>query len=383
VKIQPRLQVDGELAGEISPASDAPLVRVVIPAFGTTDKIAEVVAAALASRGLFELEVVVVDDGNNVDLQQALCGLCVSIVGTGGSGSAAIARNTGASGFHGDFIVFIDSDVVVDEWCIDHLLRPMRGHRAEATVGNYSKNVAGLPFASQYKQLYVSMVYERRSGYLRNEFWTATGAIDTAVFHCIGGFNQRFRGAGGEDTELGARLTNQGYRVLAVPEALGDHHHRMSMKQLLLNDWRKGLLAMGCFFESEGAITNNRHATRRDILSVGIADLAVVLLLLSPLLYGFLGRPMVLALLLAVMSYIGFRADILRAFSSQGISFVVRAFGVMFLLDLTRSACFAAGVGLRIRAHGAKSSQPSGSEAAAHRSADDPSHPTHIAASEN
>jgi glycosyltransferase involved in cell wall biosynthesis len=335
-----------------SPASKPPaLVRIVIPAFRATDKIRDTVVAVLKSRGSLQLEVVVVDDGDNVNLEKALSGLPVSIMSTGGSGSAAFARNAGAGGFDGAYIVFVDSDVSVSEFCIDCLLRPMRNNQADATVGNYSKNVAGLPFASRYKQLYISRVYERRAGYLTNEFWTAAGAIDAAVFRRLNGFDSCFKGAGGEDTELGVRLTSNGYRVMAVPEALSDHRHAITFGQLLKNDWRKGMLTMGCFFHSEGTMVHNRHATRRDIIAVGLADFALAISIVAPVLHGFVGRPLALTLIFALLGYVTFRADILRVFLSQGILFVVRAFGVMFLLDLMRSACFAAGIGLRLRTH--------------------------------
>ncbi len=356
MEVPPHLQLKIREADRYpSPASKLPpLVRVVIPTFRATDKIRDTVIAVLQSRGDLQLEVVVVDDGDNVGLERALSGLPVSIISTGGSGSAAFARNAGAGGFDGAYIVFVDSDVSVSEFCIDYLLRPLRCNQADATVGNYSKNVAGLPFASRYKQLYISRVYERRAGYLTNEFWTAAGAIEAAVFRRLNGFDSCFKGAGGEDTELGVRLTSNGYRIMAVPEALGDHRHTITFGQLLRNDWRKGMLTMGCFFHGEGAMFRNRHATRRDIIAVGLADLALAIIIVAPVVHSFVGRQLDSTLILALLGYLTFRADILRVFVSQGILFAVRAFGVMFLLDLMRSACFAAGIGLRLRAHVAK-----------------------------
>ncbi len=101
----------------------------------------------------------------------------------------------------------------------------------------------------------------------------------------------------------------------------------------------------------KGAIFHNRHATRRDIIAVGLADFALAILIVVPVLHSFVGRPLALMWTFALLGYVIFRADILRVFLSQGILFVVRAFGVMFLLDLMRSACFAAGIGLRWTTH--------------------------------
>jgi glycosyltransferase involved in cell wall biosynthesis len=327
----------------------APLVRVVIPAFRSTYMIRDVVAAALRSQGHFNLQIVVVDDGDNGNLQQLLSGMAVTIVCTGGSGSAAIARNHGTQGFEGEHLVFIDADVLIDQSCIEILIEPLRNGRADATVGNYSQNVSGLPFAARYKQLYISKIYQRRAGYLLNEFWTAIGAIDARIFRGLKGFDSSFTGAGGEDTELGRRLTQNGFRTLAVPEALGDHRHSLSLPQLLRNDWRKGMLAMGNYYESEGSLSHNRHATRRDMLAAGIASLTLALTL-SP----FFGYPLVstcIVIGLFVCCYLASRADILRTFSSQGPWFVVRASALVFGLDVMRSACFATGTGHRMISH--------------------------------
>ncbi|AXC13524.1 glycosyl transferase [Acidisarcina polymorpha] len=282
------------------------------------------------------------DDGGNDDLEEILSGLPAAILSTGGSGSAAVARNRGAEDFTGSFLVFIDADVLVDSRCIETLIEPLCSSSAEATVGNYSRNVRDLPFAARYKQLYISKIYQRRAGYLQNEFWTAIGAIDACVFRRMVGFDPRFKGAGGEDTDLGRRLTESGFRVLAVPAALGDHRHLLSLWQLLKNDWRKGLLAMENHFESDGSLSENRHATGRDMLAVGSATMLIAALLAMPFAFAPMHESIIFSLLAAL--YLSTRADVLRVFSSQGVSFVFPACGLMFLLDATRSGCFITGI---------------------------------------
>ena len=64
-----------------------------------------------------------------------------------------------------------------------------------------------MPFAQRYKSLYLNRVYSRRIGYIRNEYWTAFGAVKTEVFRRLGGFAPSFGSCLGEDTELGQRLT--------------------------------------------------------------------------------------------------------------------------------------------------------------------------------
>lgn len=334
-------QVSGTLRDETAPIeqSQSP-IRVVIPAYWSSNTIRDVVSATLRSRTNLSLQVVVVDDGGNGDLELLLSGMAVRIVSTGGCGSAAVARNVGAEGFTGRFLVFIDADVLVHELCVETLLEPLRSGRADATVGNYSRSVAGLPFAARYKQLYISKIYQRREGYLQNEFWAAVGAIDARVFRDLNGFDSGFTGAAGEDTDLGRRLTEGNFRTLAVPEALGDHRHFLSLMQLIRNDWRKGLSAMSNYFQSEGSLSDNRHATRRDMLAAGIATMALAFTV-APV-FGYPITRTLIALGILAIGYMASRADVLRVFFSQGALFAAGACVLMPWLDLMRSACVVA-----------------------------------------
>jgi Glycosyltransferase like family 2 len=287
-----------------------------------------------------------VDDGDNGDLHQILRGLPAEIIPTGGTGSAAVARNPGALDFEGDFLVFVDSDVMVDRFCIAKLLEPLKNRQAEATVGNYSQDVAGATFASRYKQLYISRIYGRRSGYLQNDYWTAAAAINAQVFRSLNGFDTGFPGACGEDGELGGRLTQGGYRIQAVSGAIANHRNNLSLWQLLRNDWRKGLIAMRNYLHFDGSISDNRHATPRDVFAVLVAVAAV---LLPPFAFR-LGYPVAVASAaeaVLVAGYLTARADLLRVFASQGAWFLVRASCLMCVLDLVRLTCVGAGLGLR------------------------------------
>jgi GT2 family glycosyltransferase len=320
-------------------------VRIVIPAYRARESIRDCVTAVSVAARHIDHEIVVVDDGGNSDLRLCLAGLPAAVVCTGGSGSAARARNRGARGFDGRVLVFIDADVIVDRDCLQRLLAPIRDGRAEATIGNYAKNVSGLDFAASYKQLYTSRIYDRRHGYVRNDFWTAISAIDAAAFRSAGEFDASFRGANGEDADLGRRLTRRNQRVLAVPEALGQHRHPQTLRKIFENDWRKGVLAMRHGLRADVALSDNRHATRRDVsavlLALGLAGLPAVALLGGPWGALVVATPTFAAYLLA-------RSDLLACFAAQGLTFLLRAVPLMLALDMLRAACAASGVLLRL-----------------------------------
>jgi glycosyltransferase involved in cell wall biosynthesis len=317
-------------------------VRVVIPAFCAEATIRQAVAAILQSRTDFDFSTVVVDDGGNNDLPGLLSDLQVEVVATGGTGSAAAARNAGARDFEGKFLVFVDADVIVEPNCLARLLAPLFSDLAEASVGNYSTAGGPFEFTARYKLLYTATIYSRRRGYLRNQFWTAIGAIDALAFRTVGSFDTCFKNANGEDAELGARLTASRYRIIAVPDALGLHCHPIHLRALLRNDWAKGVGAVRHYKESRGALSDNRHASERDAFAVMLAVLLVGLSFVLSFLPVSTALKSVAAAIFAAI-YLVVRGDLVLVFARESFGFLVRACILMWLLDLLRFGCLAYG----------------------------------------
>ena len=352
----------------------APLARVVIPAYRATRTIRDCVRAVLSSTTSADCEIVVVDDGENGDLAAFLADLPVAILPSF-SGSAAAARNRGAENCTAPLLVFLDADVIIEPSCLEHLLAPLLDGDVDATVGNYSRDVAGLSFGGRYKQLYIACMNGRRRPYLRT-FWTAIGAVEARAFAAVGGFDTAFKGANGEDAEFGARLAARGFRILPVPDARGQHRHTLSLRQLVANDWRKGVVALRHYRQSDGALSDNCHATRRDKLAVAMATMLPVLLAAVPISGGY-AQALAFTSGASVMLYLAARADLLRSFWSAGPPFAAGAFPLMFALDWLRGACVVASllsppataIGNRTQAHQPVAHEETGGRMTSQRSA--------------
>jgi cellulose synthase/poly-beta-1,6-N-acetylglucosamine synthase-like glycosyltransferase len=234
--------------------------------------------------------------------------------------------------------VFVDADVIIEPDALRNLLAPMVEGRAEAAIGNYTDDVAGLSFGTAYKQLYVACVYRRRIGYVINDFWTAIGAVSRSVFNTMGGFDSSFRGANGEDADLGIRMARNGYRILAVPDVLGQHRHEQTVRGIVANDWRKGVMALRQCQTGQRALTDNLHATKRDIAAVLLAAAALVSVALC---LGLSSSGALFGCLMLLLLYAGARADLLSCFHKQGFWFLARSFPTMLSLDLLRAVCAA------------------------------------------
>jgi hypothetical protein len=286
------------------------------------------------------MEIVVVDDFGEGDLAQRLGLASVRVVRSRGRGSAAVARNTGARHFAGEVLVFVDSDVLVEPEAVERLVAPILQGTAEATVGNYAEHVVNLGFATTYKQVYIATIYSRRRGYLKNEFWTALGAVRRSVFVGLGGFATSFPGACGEDTEFGFRLTTADKRILPVNDARGMHLKKLGLWGVVRNDLKKGSTSAGLFLERGLPLRHFRHSSPRDIVAVATAT---ALLCLWPLAEGLglsrLARAGLLAGVAAI--YLVARGDLVRVFLRRSAGFLLASLPVMFLLDLVRAVCVA------------------------------------------
>jgi glycosyltransferase involved in cell wall biosynthesis len=132
------------------------------------------------------------------------------------------ARNLGVERANGDWIVFIDSDLVVTPgFLAAHAValqtaQQQTGHDRQFTYGRVI-NTANFddPTAEPYKVTDFSAAY----------FATGNVAIAKHWLTDVGLFDTGFQLYGWEDLELGVRLKQQGLQLIKVPEAVGYHWH--------------------------------------------------------------------------------------------------------------------------------------------------------------
>lgn len=315
---------------------DSEKIRIVIPTYNAKETICECVQSIYNSVLYFDhWEIIVVDNGNNINLKKTLQNYPVKIIIRKEKSSAAYARNEGAKGFKEGILVFIDSDVIIEKNCLKKLTEPILTKKCDVTIGNYSQNIQGLTFAQKYKQLYINYIYSRKQQQIKNEFWTAISALNANVFHKLNGFNQNFNKKNSEDTEFGIRLSQNGFQVVAVNEAFGIHKHLYTIKKIIINDFRKGVSALVLSNKKKVPITDNRHANRKDILAVFTATMTIFLLLSS-----FIFYQLILGSIFVFVLWIILRFKLISIYyNTRKFNFYMKAIILMFILDLVRTTC--------------------------------------------
>ncbi len=311
-------------------------VRVVIPAYKAGDCINACLKNVLIACNFFsDIEVVVVayDTTININFDHRM-----QIIEPGKPLNAGEARNLGALNSNNRIIVFIDADVLIDPESLPVLVQPILMGEADATVGNYATNLISNKFFQNYKKLYIHQAYARE-GYITNEFWTAYAAISHNAFFKVGGFSEQFKFKGGEDTEIGVRLTARNFKIYAVANVFGNHLKEFTFGSLVNNDFVKGSRTVFLALNRKMSLHENRHAKKSDQAAVALACL-IALFIIGGGFFHWIW--LFLPLLMAI--YIGSRFNFLSACSKQGVWFFIRACSLAWLLDIVRAASIGNGI---------------------------------------
>ena len=124
----------------------------------------------------------------------------------------AAARNAGVGATECDLAAFLDDDVTCDPGWLKGVLRRFEDPTVTAVEGAIRVPPGRHPLFSHF--------VENRSGGL---YLTANLICRRSAFLEAGGFDERFRRAGREDTQFAWKLMERGGRILFAPEVVVTH----------------------------------------------------------------------------------------------------------------------------------------------------------------
>ena len=212
-------------------------ISVIIPVHNSAAMLKQCLAA-VASSDFTKYECIVVDDSsadNSTEVAREYGARVIEL--KGGPYGPAFARNRGVEAAEGEFVYFIDSDVVIMPDTLSKVAQSFEDFpEYDALFGSYDESPGDGQFLSIYKNLSHHYVHQQanREGHT---FWTGCGAIRRDVFLELGGFNtQRYPRPSIEDIELGVRLRVAGHRILVNKDIQVKHLKRWTLLNLLKTD---------------------------------------------------------------------------------------------------------------------------------------------------
>ncbi len=192
-----------------------------------------------------KFEVIVVDDGSAVSLQEIVSSfsksLRISLV-TQRNGGPAKARNHGARLAQGKYLAFTDDDCTPEPTWLTKMARHFEQHPRSAVGGRLVNACAKNFFANASQQL-LDFVLDYFNVQTKHTplLVTSNFAVDKNLFLELKGFDETFSAAGGEDREFSERIHSAGYPVFFDPEIAVTHHHLLTLPSFCRQHFNYGV----------------------------------------------------------------------------------------------------------------------------------------------
>lgn len=269
-------------------------VSVVIPAYNAAATIGAALKALSIQDYPHPIEIIVVDDGSSDATADVVARYSsVRYVRQENAGPAA-ARNHGARISTGEFICFTDSDCVPHANWVSGLLSGFSSPDIAVTAGSYGIANPGSLLASG---IHAEILF--RHAVLMPEFPRAFGSynfcIRRSMFEQVGGFQETYRRASGEDNDLSYKVVKAGGRIHFLGQrVVVDHFHTSAPGRYLNEQFRHGYWRVKMYADHPEMIAGDDYTFWKDMIEViwAAAVCAGALLLLC----GIAVTPRMLAL---------------------------------------------------------------------------------------
>ena len=294
-------------------------VSIIIPAYNAEATLAECLEACLAQT-YPDREVIVVDDGSSdatAEIAQGYEG--VTYVQQENAGPAA-ARNHGVRIATGDIVALTDSDCIAEPNWIEQLITGFDAEEVVAVGGTYGIANPESPLA---RVIHAEIQ-------LRHEQFGETvdflGSFNVAykrdMFMEIGGFDENFRTASGEDNDLAYRLQDAGGIMRFVPTAIMNHYHPTKLYLYLKTQMNHGFWRMKLYAKHPKRSGGDHYAGKADFLAIPLVILTVTIFLISiPITIMYRYEPIYFLvntfLLLTILLYLGVKWGFQKRLKSQ------------------------------------------------------------------
>lgn len=218
------------------------------------------------------LEIVVVDDASSDATQRILphvttnVRLVVDRLPRGAGASAA--RNLGLPKARGTRVLFVNDDTIP---AADLVRRHLEAHRelgdGAMVLGTFRQPAEILANALN-RVLDEGHLVFGYAGFVAGQelpgahFYTCNASVDTEVVRAIGSFDEAYGECGGEDTDIGMRLTAAGQRLFFRPECRATHRHRLSLADFRRRQHRVARAHVRLYLEHPELVVGQPWAAR-------------------------------------------------------------------------------------------------------------------------
>ena len=309
-------------------------VSIVIPAYNSQETIAQTIESCISqSYETDDLEIVVVDDGSTDDTAEIIKKRPVRFISQDNNGPAA-ARNAGWKAASGEIVCFTDSDCVPEEEWVEKIVAKYTSDDIGGVGGSYEiANKESLLAECIHDEI----IQKHAATPAETDF---LGSFNVSyrkrVLQEVGGFDESFRRASGEDNDLAYRVKKAGYRLIFDKETKVAHYHQSSLVKYLKEQCRHGYWRMKLYRIHPDRTKGDSYAGLSDFAQPPLA-MAVVGALVASVFY----KPLLLAAFALVLLLLALQLPVtLRAVARN------RRYSHLYFLPVLFLRAFARGIGM-------------------------------------
>lgn len=223
------------------------LVSIIIPTYNRLPRLKQVLTAVERQQyPRDQFNVVVVSDGStdgtDAYMQNLVSPVAITFVPQPNAGPAA-ARNNGIAHANGDYVLFIDDDIIPTP---NLLGEHMRLHAEQPNLVVLGPMLTPPHFRLSPWVAWEQAMLEKQYRAMESGAWSATPrqfytgntSLKRSFLVAVGGFNEQFRRA--EDVELGYRLSSLGVTFIFNPVAIGYHYAERSFRSWMETPYAYG-----------------------------------------------------------------------------------------------------------------------------------------------
>ena len=224
---------------------------VIVPVYNRPDEVKELLES-LSSQSFKDFEVIIVEDGSKVPCDEVVSyfsgNLDVKYFTKDNSGPGQ-TRNYGAERAQGEFLIILDSDVIVPQGYFEAIEKELIKADTDAFGG---PDRAHGSFTPVQKAINYSMTSFFTTGGIRggkvkmDKFYPRSFnmGVRRSVYSALGGFSaMRF----GEDIDFSIRIFKGGYRCRLFPEAWVYHKRRTDFRKFFKQVHNSGIARINLF----------------------------------------------------------------------------------------------------------------------------------------
>ncbi len=248
-------------------------VSFIIPCLNSEKTISALLDSIFQQATELSYEVIVVDNGSSDRTVERAARETVKALHCAKRG-AGTARNFGAQQAAGDFLAFIDSDVVLDPHWLDTLMPRLKREHFAIALGrvipagekNFFNDYRVALNKSRYRGTNISLVHPLHG--IAPTVNTAACIYRKNVFRALGGFNEEMSRL--EDSDLSMRVFFHGGAIFASSEARAWVYNTNGVMSYLLRSFK-----LGCVHRRFGQALGLNRTTAYDNYKVGFQQMAL------------------------------------------------------------------------------------------------------------